>query len=203
MMSDSAIRFLQQENLRLRNEIENLTKQNQRLQLHLTKITDLYWANQRIATEEDPLEVISQLLYQIINVIEAGDGSISRLDEETNELVFLFSHGELQQQLPGHRIKSDLGIAGWVVENHQPIIVNNPRQDWRFSQEVDDEFNFYSRSIVSVPIISYDQLLGVIQLVNKQDNEFTEADIALLLILGQVTATAMQAVESRSELELE
>lgn len=115
---------------------------------------------------------------------------------ETDELVFVLVHGSLGQQLRGFRIKSDAGIAGRVVGNHESIIVNNPRQDWRFSLEVDREFGFSTRSIVSVPLMSQDRLIGVIQLLNKHDGQFTGADVALLLVLGQVAVTVLEAVQS-------
>jgi len=94
----------------------------------------------------------------------------------------------------GYRIKSDAGIAGWVVENQQPIIVNHPRQDWRFSVQVDEEFHFTTRSIASVPVTSEQgKFMGVIQLLNKR-GEFTQADIALLLILSQVAAKVLEGM---------
>jgi GAF domain-containing protein len=192
-MDTSATRFLQQENVRLQKENEALQRRNQALSRYLDMVKELYWFNQHIASEGNPLNVLDQLLYKVISTIGANDGSLSYLDEETSELVFVLVHGDLQEQLPGYRIKSDDGIAGWVVSNQKPIIVNNPRQDWRFSLEVDQDFSFFTRSIASVPVIAKDRAIGVIQLVNKRDNEFTEADIALLLVLSQVAAKALEA----------
>ncbi len=196
-MSTSAMRFLQQENIRLKKETEALEKESQTLYHYLDMIKELYWTGQQIALEENPLDALDQLLYKLIDVIGARDGSLSYLEEESGELVFLIVHGDLGQQLPGYRIKHDVGIAGWVVDNHKPIIVNHPRQDWRFSEEVDQEFSFMTHSIISVPIISGDQLIGVISILNKRNNEFTEADVALLLIFSQVAVTTLGEMKSR------
>jgi GAF domain-containing protein len=191
-MNESATRFLQQENIRLQKEIEALQRKNRSLYRYLDMIKELYWFNQQIVSEENPLDVFDQLLYKAISVVDANDGSLSYLDEETKELVFVLVHGDLREQLPGYRIKSDVGIAGWVVSNQKPIIVNNPRQDWRFSLDVDQDFSFFTRSIASVPVIARDMPIGAIQLVNKRDNEFTEADVALLLVLSQVAAKVLE-----------
>ena len=192
-MDASATRFLQQENIRLQKENEALQRKNRSLYRYLDMIKELYWFNQQIVSEENPLDVFDQLLYKAISVVDANDGSLSYLDEETKELVFVLVHGDLREQLPGYRIKSDVGIAGWVVSNQKPIIINNPRQDWRFSLDVDQDFSFFTRSIASVPVIARDTPIGAIQLVNKRDNEFTEADVALLLVLSQVAAKVLEA----------
>ena len=206
-MDTSTTRFLQQENIRLQKENEALQRKNRALSHYLDMVKELYWFNQHIASDENPLNVLDQLLYKVISTIGADDGSLSYLDEETSELVFVLVHGDLREQLPGYRIKSDDGIAGWVVSNQKPIIVNTPRQDWRFSLEVDQDFSFFTRSIASVPVIAKDRAIGVIQLVNKHDNEFTEADIALLLVLSQVATKALEAkppqLEARSPEEIE
>jgi GAF domain-containing protein len=116
------------------------------------------------------------------------------LDQASGELEFVLVHGEIRQELQGYRIKGDTGIAGWVVKQREPLIVNNPRQDWRFSLAVDQEFNFVTRSIICVPIIAQDKLVGVIELLNKPGDDFTEMDLAVLSMLSQVAAKILTAV---------
>jgi GAF domain-containing protein len=198
-MSTSTTRFLQQENIRLQKENEALQQKNRTLVRYLDMVKELYWFNQQIVFEADPLDVLDQLLDKTINVIGANDGSLSYLDEAAGELVFVLVHGDLREQLPGYRIKSEIGVAGWVVSNKRPIIVNNPRQDWRFSLEVDQDFSFSTRSIVSVPVIAQSKPIGVIQFVNKRNNEFTESDVALLLTLSQVATKALEAAPPQLE----
>ena len=198
-MSKSATRFLQQENIRFKKEIEDLQRENQTLYNYLEAVKELYWATQHISYEDNLIYALNQLLFQVMSVIGASDGSLSRLDKDTGELVFVLAHGDLSQQLPGFRMQSDTGIAGWVVENRQPIIVNDPRQDWRFSELVDEEFSFFTNSIVTVPIMRRDRFLGVIQLLNKQYTGFTEADVSVLLVLGLVAGIVIEEFESRIE----
>jgi GAF domain-containing protein len=137
---------------------------------------------------QDPLDLLDELLAKTIAIIRASDGSISRLDRATDELEFILVHGEIRQQLRGYRLKTKTSIAGWVVDQGEPLIVNNPHQDWRFSLEVDQEFNFFTRSIMCVPIIAQGELVGVIELLNKPGDEFTETDLAVLSMLSRVAA---------------
>jgi len=167
------------------------------LHSYLDMVKQLYWACQEITSAENLLYELNQLLIKVMEVVEAKDGSISRLNKQAGELVFVLVHGELGRQLPEYRLKSDVGIAGWVVQNRQPIFVNNPRQDPRFSQIVDKEFGFFTKSIVSAPVMLQGEVRGVVQLLNKRHSEFTEADVVVSLILGHVSAMVFDEIQSR------
>lgn len=194
-MSATAMRFLQQENIRLNKEIELLEQEKLSLFKYLDLVQDLYRAGEEIGAADNPAEVIGGLLKQVRLVVGANDGSISRLDTNADELEFVLVQGELSGQLAGFRINSNSGIAGWVVRNQEPIIVNNPRQDWRFSQVVDEEFSFFTWSIASVPVMRNKKLVGVIELLNKHRSDFNAADISLLLLLGHAVGEVLDSIE--------
>lgn len=197
----SALRFLQQENARLQEENKALREDSLAFRRYMEALEDLYWATQRITSEENLFNLLDQILHNAMGVLRAEDGSLLLLDEETNELVFVLVHGDIRNQLRGYRIPSDTGIAGWVVTQREPLIVNNPRQDSRFSLDIDEEFSFVTRSIMCVPMIARGKLIGVIELLNKRDDEFGEADATLLLILAQVAAIALEEMQTRLEAE--
>jgi GAF domain-containing protein len=196
------IRFLQQENARLQGENKALQEENQDLHHYINTLEDLHWAAQRITSEENLLDLLDQILYHAMSVISAEDGSLLLLDEETDELLFAVVHGDIRGQLRGYRIGGDIGIAGWVATEGEALIVNSPRQDWRFSPQIDEAFGFVTRSILCVPMITRGKLVGVIELLNKYNGtEFTETDATLLSILGHVAATALDDMRSRLEKE--
>jgi GAF domain-containing protein len=201
MESSAALRFLQQENARLQEENKTLREDSLAFQRYLEALKDLYWANQRITSEKNLMRLLDQILYNAISVLRAEDGSLLLLDDETDELVFVLVQGNIKSQLPGYRLKSNAGIAGWVATHREPLIVNDPRQDVRFSLEVDEEFSFVTRSILCVPMMARGKLIGVIEVVNKRDDEFTETDATLLLILAQVAAIALEEMHTRLEAE--
>ena len=201
-MSTSTLRFLQQENARLKEENDSLREENTALRGYMSALEELHEATQQIISEENLFDLLDKILHSAMNVLQAEGGSLLLRDEETGELVFVLVHGDIQQKLRGFRIGGDVGIAGWVASNRQPLIVNNPRQDRRFSIQVDEGFDFYTRSIMGVPIMTPNKLIGVIELLNKRDNQgFIDADVTLLSILGQVAATALQEMHERLEAE--
>jgi GAF domain-containing protein len=130
-------------------------------------------------------------------VAGAEDGSLLLIDEETDQLAFAVVHGRMRQQLTGYRIPRSQGIAGWVAENRKPVMVRDVRADPRFSPAVDEDFQFHTRSMVCVPLIEGDHVLGVIEALNKSSNrEFTETDRDLLTVTAQLASVAIARAEA-------
>lgn len=203
-MSSEALRFLQQENSRL--QAESLAQQGEiaALKQYVEMAAELYAARDRVAGAAEPLVALNELLARLVGVIGSKDGSVLQLDPETNELVFLIVQGALQETLPGLRIPADGGVAGWVAGNRIPVIVNQPRQDWRFSFQVDEEFAFLTQSIMCLPLEDGERLLGVMELVNKEPAKFSETDQVLATLFAHVAALVLatdQLTPIRSEVQ--
>ncbi len=190
-MNTQATRYLQQEVSKLRQETANQRVEIAKLHRHLDLMAKLYWTGQWIVREDNPLRMLDQRLQEISRVIDVEDSSLLYFDPEHDTLTFILVHGRLQQQLPGREIPSDAGVAGWVLHNGGPVIVNNPRQDWRFSNVIDEEFAFMTRSLLCVPMLLDGEVYGVLELLNKRHGEFTEEDAAMLSILGHIAASAL------------
>jgi GAF domain-containing protein len=186
----------------LAEENATLREENQALRHYVGSLKELHWATQEIVSEENLFSLLDKILHSAIVVVGAEDGSLLLLDEETNELVFVLVHGDIRHELRGYRIPGEAGIAGWMVSHREPLIINNPAQDWRFSHQVDTTFGFSTRSLIGVPMIARGKIIGVIELLNKHNNEeFTETDLTLLSILGQSAATALDEMQNRFEIE--
>lgn len=195
-MSSQVLRFLQQENQRLLEENRGLRQEVMALRDYLAGLRSLQRAAETITAEEDPLALLEKILYSALTVIDAASGSILLLDRETNELVFVVVHGELGSTLPGHRIPAELGIAGWGATHKEPQIVNNARADQRFYSVVDETFQFETEALLCVPMISRGQVLGVIEVVNKHNQQgFSQADADLLGTLAHIAASTLDRLE--------
>ncbi|MFO7681405.1 MAG: GAF domain-containing protein [Chloroflexota bacterium] len=186
------VRFVQAENVRLQQEIETLRSENERLRSILNGLKALQFASDRMDAETDVLRLLDQVLQLALLSIDSENGSLLVMDEETNELVFVVVHGAVRDSLRGYRISAGQGVAGWVAQERQPLILENARQDPRFSAAVDQNFDFYTRSLICVPIIYNERVLGVIQALNKTGEQpFYLADQALLGVVAQMAAAAM------------
>lgn len=184
-MDTQLLRAIQQENAELKDEVS-------RLRDYMHALQSLNHAIQQLLSEKDLMKLLDRTLYYAMTVLDCADGALLLSDEEKGGLVFVLVQGEVREKLPGYRIRRNEGIAGWVAEHCEPVIVNNTRADHRFSARVDQAFNFQTNSMVCVPLVARGKVLGVIEVLNKSGGkEFAEADQDLLSILAFIAAIAL------------
>ena len=188
----SMVRFLQQENARLRDENRLLQDEVTGLRRYIGALQRLQETVQCFTPEQEVLVLLDETLYCALALLNASDGSVQLVDEETGELVFVLVHGSIRQEALGFRYARNLGISGWVTEHGESIIVDNARADPRFYPEVDERFGFVSVSLLAAPLAARGKVLGVIEVLNKATGElFTDDDESLLCVLATLSASAL------------
>lgn len=191
------MRFLQQENTRLKDQIRLLTYEVQALRRYIKAMQRLQETVQHFTPEQDIMTLLGETLDCALELLDAADASLLLIDEETDELVFVLIYGTVRETLPGYRFDRRKGIAGWVAEHIEPAIVNNARTDPRFLRDVDERFGFETRSLVAVPLAARGKVLGVIEVLNKRSgNDFSDDDASLLSILATIAASALDYAAS-------
>ncbi len=117
--------------------------------------------------------------------------SILLLDRKSGQLYF-----EAATNLPGIRsivVPMEGSIAGLVVQTGKPIVVPDVCEDPHFYRQADEQSDFNTRSILAVPMVVRGNVIGVLEVVNKQGgDEFTREDVEMLTVLGGQAAVAVQ-----------
>lgn len=131
---------------------------------------------------------------QIGTVFAPRNWSLLLRDPKSGELVFtLVTGGAEAKTLRGKRIPPGKGIAGWIVANRRPAIIEDVSTDARFDPTMDQLSNFKTRSIIGVPLVSRTKVFGVIELVNKINGEsFTALDLKVLSTIADFAAIAIE-----------
>ncbi len=196
----TALRNLQQEAARLQDENRDLRQQVESLQGSIRTLGRLNAALSDISPETDVHTLLREILRSATEVIRASEGSLLLKDEVTDELVFAVVLSEASRPLVGFRLPPGEGIAGWVAQRRQAQVVRDVQQDRRFSPLVDQMFDFGTRSLVEVPLLDGERVLGVIELVNKLSDEvFNDDDLDLLHIAARLAALAIARAEQALE----
>ncbi|NIN69554.1 MAG: GAF domain-containing protein [Anaerolineae bacterium] len=155
----------------------------------------------RLVTSTLDLDEVLRLAMQGINeIIKAEAGSLLLLDETTNHLVFRMSlHGEVRQTAP-LKLQIGQGIAGWVVKQGEPVLVRDVSSDPRYFREASEKFGLECRSILCVPIVIREHVIGAVELINKLLGEFTDEDLELLSSMAATIGIALENARLYTEL---
>ena len=147
---------------------------------------------ERIARLEQLIEIsrslnstlnLRPLLHRIVlagqDLTDSEDCSILLVDRKSGQLYF-----EEATNLPGvHSIIVPMegSVAGWVVQTGEPLVVPDARNDPRFdfSSKADEQSLTTTHSILAVPLIARENVIGVLEAINKRDGaDFTKEDVA-------------------------
>lgn len=139
------------------------------------------------------------LLQSIVEVARAIFGaraaSVMLLDEDTNELVFEAVTGEGEDTLVGRRIPSGAGIAGWVAESGQPLVIEDVSADPRFAVEQARRTGYVPKGLMAAPLLREDRVLGVLNVLDRPERRrFSVAEMELLGLFATQAAIALDLV---------
>jgi PAS domain S-box-containing protein len=140
-------------------------------------------------TLDEVLTMIMQAVNQAMNV---ESGSVLLREWDSEQLYFAKILRGDAQHFSSLRIKVGQGIAGWVCETGQSLIVDDTTKDTRWYSGVDRVTGFQTRSILCVPLIADAQAIGVIELLNKVGGSFTRTDLRLLEAIATQVAPTIQ-----------
>jgi len=119
--------------------------------------------------------------------------SILELDEGGDQLRFLALPLFHRDTLKTVKVPLQTSVAGWVLQNGQPVVVPDVAAEPRHFKGADQVTNFATRSLMAVPIIYHGETLGVLEVVNKTEQaHYTEEDLTILETLASQAAIAIQ-----------
>ncbi|MBA3347178.1 MAG: GAF domain-containing protein [Actinobacteria bacterium] len=125
-------------------------------------------------------------------IFSARASSIFLHDEETDELVFEAAAGEGGGDVIGMRIPSGTGIAGWVLVTRQPLVLNDLAGDPRFARAVAEKTGYVPSALMAVPLLYEERALGVLQVLDRQEDERSAlAEMELLGLFANQAAIAL------------
>ena len=115
---------------------------------------------------------------------------------------FMVALDEKAEHVKPFRIKLGQGIAGWVAETGEELIVRDAHRDPRYFSGVEKATGFISKSILATPMKSGEKTVGVIELINKIGGRFTKKDAELISAIASFSAVALEHARLFSRCEL-
>ncbi|MFQ5411424.1 MAG: sigma 54-interacting transcriptional regulator, partial [Phycisphaerae bacterium] len=112
------------------------------------------------------------------------------LDKRRNRLVFMAAVGDRGSALIGEEFEANLGIAGRISSTGEPVIVSDVSRDRDFFRGIDAKSSFQTRGLMGAPLIWKDEVIGVVEVLNKVGGgTYDEDDKTLLMIFANLAAS--------------
>jgi len=132
--------------------------------------------------------LLSLILDSVRTILHADRATLFLYDAATNELYSKIAHGTGEIRFP-----ADAGIAGAAAQGRQLINIPDAYADARFNRQVDVKTGYLTRCLLTVPLVGTEaQLVGVVQVLNKENGVFNAYDERLAEALAAQVAVAIQ-----------
>jgi GAF domain-containing protein/FixJ family two-component response regulator len=142
-------------------------------------------------------EMLKTSMKGVTELLQVEAGSLLLVDESAGELEFKITMHGRTDKLSHFRLKLGQGIAGWVAEHGEPLLVDDVREDPRHEARMAEAIGFEARSILCVPLQVQDRTAGVIEVINKLgrggDTRFSGHDQQILTTLASFIAAALES----------
>tara|TARA_R110002124_G_scaffold286171_3_gene466227 strand:+ start:7629 stop:8783 length:1155 start_codon:yes stop_codon:yes gene_type:complete len=145
-------------------------------------------------------QLLLKCMESVCTVIDAEASSLMLLDKITGRLYLSIPTGPVKDEIKGQIIPKDKGVAGWVLKNKKPYLVNDMTKSEEFFGDISKDFT--TRNMVCVPMFDHDnEPIGIMQALNKTEGrKFSEKDIPVFETLASHVAISIEKVRELDDL---
>ncbi len=159
-----------------------------------------------VAASLDLNEVLQNAINSAMTLMNAEAAAIMLIDDASGDLLFQQATGAAADAVREVRIPRGHGIAGWVAQTGQSMVVTDAQNDPRFFRGADDQTGFITRSILATPLrvldreTGMDRIIGVAEVINKKSGNFRDADLPAFQGYAALAAVAIQNAQMHGKL---
>jgi PAS domain S-box-containing protein len=175
--------------------IQDITKRKwaeEALRWRNRELALLNQASQAFSSTLELDQVLAAVLEEVRRLLGVVACSVWLINPETEELVCRQATGPQSEVVRGWRLASGEGIAGWVTQHAESLIVPDTQNDERHFKGVDQETGLDLRSILAVPLKVKERIIGVLQVVDTEVGRFGARDLELTEPLATTAAIAIE-----------
>jgi Nif-specific regulatory protein len=167
-------------------------------------LATLLEASVAINSTLDLQNVLQAIAESAAQVLDAQASSVMLLDRPRRKLVFKATVGAIARKLRGQEFDAHLGIAGRVTQTGEPEIARDAHLDPAFYSAFDEETSFRTRGLAAAPLRHRDRVIGVVEVLNKNnDKPFSARDLEILRVFANLAAVSASNAQVHEDLKKE
>ena len=141
--------------------------------------------------------LLVRILESAMKLVKCESSSLLLVNKADKTLHFEVALGPKGAEAKSIPVATKGSIAGWVYEHNQSLVIDDVPNDPRFYSGVQEKTGYITRNMIVVPMRVKNVCIGVIELLNKADNQdFSPADLAIIEQLGNQASIAYQNAET-------
>lgn len=149
--------------------------------------------SQRIMEKKPLDDLLNEILESSKELIPSEASTLFLYDRESKSLYFHIATGESGKKIESEFLQFGHGIAGWVAEHRESLKIDDCYSDERFDKSYDERTGFRTKNMMCVPMMIKDDLVGVLQLINKiGGGSYTTQDVEFFNALSSECAVAVE-----------
>jgi signal transduction histidine kinase len=190
----------QREMANVRGDLFRSRMKEEILRSRLGEITSLFDMSTTVNMQLSVDSILDIITRRVLTCLEADQSSVLMLDPDTQTLTCRAVHGVDADFVRDCSIKLGDGVAGFVAQNGEPMVLNPDDMARRFSAHRKTGRNI--TSALCIPLMVKGRAIGVLN-INRidRDRPFTAGDARVLAVFGDHTAVAIQKVEEYCALD--
>jgi Nif-specific regulatory protein len=149
-------------------------------------------------------ELLELIIEKATRMMEAKASCLLLLDQKTRKLYFKVATGEKREEVRQYEITLGQGIAGFVAERGEPLLIPDVSKDPRWDRRISESTGFQTHSIACVPMKVEREVLGVIEIIDKEDGSPIQyEDMKTLTVFAELASLAITSARKIDEVKRE
>jgi len=136
--------------------------------------------------------LLDDIVRAAADITRAEAASILLYDDTARQLYFQVATDIDEPTMRGLVVPLEKSIAGWIVINRKSVRIDDAHKDERFFSDVEQTVGYSTKSLLGIPLITKNKVVGVLEVLNKKKGKFTDPDESMLTVLGAQAAVAIE-----------
>src|SRR5574341_559925 len=145
-----------------------------------------------LASTLDLDTLLDDIVRASADITHAEAASIMLYDDTARQLYFQVATNIDEPTMRGLIVPLEKSFAGWIVTNRKSLRIDDAHQDERYFSDIEQTIGYSTKSLLGIPLITKNKVVGVLEVVNKKRGRFTDPDESMLTVLGAQAAVAIE-----------
>jgi signal transduction protein with GAF and PtsI domain len=166
-------------------------KLSERLEQKEQELRILHEVAKDISSNLELKELLGRIITMITNLVTADSCLIYLYDRQNDELILTASSKPKEKSIGRVKLKIGEGITGWAAKEKRPVVLpKEAYKDQRFKTFSALEEDKY-QAFMSIPILSKDEVVGVMNIRNMEPHNYPEHQVNLLFTVSRYLGSAI------------